>query len=54
MFTTPEEVFKAWMESESHKENILNPDYNCVAFGLQVLVVGKDTYYYWSQEFAKL
>ncbi len=53
MFKTPGEVFEAWMNSESHRENILNPDYECVAFGLAVLRVGKDTYYYWSQEFAK-
>lgn len=54
MFKTPEEVFQAWMDSESHRENILNPDYNCVAFGLSILVVGNDTYYYWAQEFANL
>ncbi len=52
MFDTPEEVFNAWMDSPSHRDNILNPDYECVAFGLCVLDVGKDTYYYWSQEFA--
>lgn len=53
MFETPEEVFEAWMNSESHRENILHPDFECVGFGLSVLKVGKDTYYYWSQEFAK-
>ena len=53
MFKTPEEVFKAWMDSETHRENILAKDYDCCAFGLSVLTVGKDTYYYWSQEFAK-
>lgn len=52
MFETPEEVFEAWMDSPSHRENILNPDYECVAFGLCTLKVGNDTYYYWSQEFA--
>lgn len=52
MFETPEEVFQAWMDSPSHRENILNPDYDCVAFGLCTLKVGNDTYYYWSQEFA--
>lgn len=52
MFEDPEEVFEAWMDSPSHRENILNPDYECVAFGLCTLKVGKDTYYYWSQEFA--
>ena len=53
MFETPEEVFKAWMDSPSHRENILSPDYECMAFGLSVLKVGNDTYYYWAQEFAK-
>ncbi len=53
MFKTPEEVFEAWMNSESHRENILHPDFECVGFGLSTLKVGKDTYYYWSQEFAK-
>lgn len=54
MFSTPEEVFKAWMDSDSHRENILSPDFECCAFGLSVLKVGNDTYYYWAQEFAKL
>ncbi len=53
MFETPEEVFEAWMNSESHRENILHPDFECVGFGLSVLEIGDDTYYYWSQEFAK-
>ncbi|MGN0588205.1 MAG: CAP domain-containing protein [Ruminiclostridium sp.] len=53
-FETPEEVFAAWMKSESHRDNILYPDYECCAFGLSVLKVGKDTYYYWTQEFGKL
>ncbi len=52
MFKNVEDVFNAWMDSPSHRENILNPDYECVGFGLSVLKVGKDTYYYWSQEFA--
>jgi uncharacterized protein YkwD len=54
MFKTPEEVFQAWMDSPSHRENILNPDFECAAFGLSILKVESDTYYYWSQEFAKL
>ncbi len=52
MFDTVEEVFDAWMDSESHRDNILSPDFECVGFGLAILEVGKDTYYYWSQEFA--
>lgn len=53
MFETAGEVFEAWMDSESHRENILSPDFECVGFGLAVLKVGPNTYYYWSQEFAK-
>lgn len=53
-FDTPEEVFKAWMQSQSHRENILYPDYECCAFGLSILKVGNDTYYYWTQEFGIL
>lgn len=52
MFETVEEVFQAWMDSPSHRENILSPDFECVGFGLAELKVGKDKYYYWSQEFA--
>ena len=54
MFDTPEEVFQAWMDSETHKENILNPNFECCAFGLSIVKVGSDTYYYWTQEFASL
>ncbi len=53
MFETPEEVFEAWMNSDSHRENILNPEFECAGFGLSTLKIGNDTYYYWSQEFAK-
>ena len=53
MFDTPEEVFEAWMNSQSHRENLLRPEYECVAFGLSVLKVGSNTYYYWTQEFAQ-
>lgn len=52
MFETPEEVFEAWMNSPTHKDNILHPDFECAAFGLSVLKVGNDTYYYWTQQFA--
>ena len=53
MFRTAEEVFKAWMESDSHRENILSSDFDCCAFGLCILKVDNDTYYYWTQEFAR-
>ena len=52
MFETVEEVFQAWMNSPSHRDNILSSDFECVGFGLAELKIGNDKYYYWSQEFA--
>lgn len=52
MFDTVEEVFQAWMDSPSHYENIMCERYTHVAFGLCILKVNGDTYYYWAQEFA--
>ncbi len=31
--TTPEEVMNSWMNSEGHRENILNPDFNKIGVG---------------------
>ncbi|MBE5946173.1 MAG: hypothetical protein E7259_04400 [Lachnospiraceae bacterium] len=31
--TSPSEVMEAWMESDGHRENILNPDYTSVGIG---------------------
>ncbi|MFJ5714471.1 CAP domain-containing protein [Neobacillus sp. NPDC093127] len=42
---TPEEVVKAWMNSEGHRKNILNPNYNYIGVGY----VSQGNY--WTQEF---
>lgn len=42
---TPEEVVKAWMNSQGHRENILNPNYNYIGVGY----VSQGNY--WTQEF---
>ncbi|OIK15780.1 sporulation protein [Bacillus sp. MUM 116] len=42
---TPEEVVKAWMNSEGHRKNILNPNYNYIGVGY--VADGS----YWTQEF---
>ncbi len=42
---TPEEVVNAWMNSEGHRANILNPNYNTIGVGY----VSQGNY--WTQEF---
>ncbi len=42
---TPEEVVKAWMNSEGHRKNILSPNYNYIGVGY----VSQGNY--WTQEF---
>lgn len=42
---TPEEVVKAWMNSEGHRKNILSPNYNFIGVGY--VAQGN----YWTQEF---
>jgi uncharacterized YkwD family protein len=42
---TPEEVVKAWMNSEGHRKNILSPNYNYIGVGY--VEQGN----YWTQEF---
>lgn len=32
--TTPESAVKSWIDSESHRKNLLNPDYNYIGVGL--------------------
>lgn len=51
-YLTPEEVFLAWMESESHRENILNPDYTQVGVGY-VFLPGSDYGSYWTAVYAR-
>ncbi|WP_226658396.1 SafA/ExsA family spore coat assembly protein [Pseudalkalibacillus hwajinpoensis] len=45
---TPEEVVKAWMNSEGHRKNILNPGYTQIGVGY---VTGGSYGYYWTQMF---
>ena len=40
-------VVDAWMNSPTHRENILRPEYRTIAISLYV----KDGIYYWAQEF---
>ncbi len=47
-FKTPKEVMNAWMNSEGHKKNILNPSYTTIGIGYDK---GSNSYHYWSQLF---
>ena len=47
---TPEDVVYAWMNSQSHKNNILNPDAVYMGVGLYI-VPGTEYIYYWAQNF---
>lgn len=47
-YTTAKEVFDAWMNSESHKENILWEEFTQIGIALYIT---KDGSYYWVQEF---
>ncbi len=48
---TPEEVVKAWMNSEGHRANILSPHFADI--GLSYVYQPGTTYlYYWTQDFA--
>ncbi len=49
---TPEEVVAAWMQSEGHRENILNPEFNRIGVGYAFI---EDSRYgfYWEQIFTK-
>lgn len=47
-YSTAQEVFDAWMNSESHKENILWEDFTQIGIALYIT---KDGSYYWVQEF---
>ena len=44
---SPEEVVKAWMNSEGHRKNILSPNYKRIGIGYKVI----DGTVYWVQEF---
>ncbi|MFC4617708.1 CAP domain-containing protein [Camelliibacillus cellulosilyticus] len=45
---TPQDVVNAWMNSEGHRENILNPNYTTIGVGY---VSGGSYGSYWTQEF---
>lgn len=45
--TTPEHVMKSWMNSDGHRNNILNSDYNYIG----VSVVYENGRYHWTQLF---
>lgn len=47
-YTTAQDVFDAWMNSESHKENILWEEFTQIGIALYIT---KDGSYYWVQEF---
>lgn len=47
-YSTAQEVFDAWMNSESHKENILWENFTQIGIALYIT---KDGSYYWVQEF---
>lgn len=52
--TTPEEVVQAWMNSQGHRENILNPQYQEIGIGYYYLAndMGEVNYnHYWTQNF---
>lgn len=44
---TPDAVMEAWMKSEGHRKNILNPSYTTLGVG----IYEKDNIIYWSQLF---
>ncbi|WP_255882191.1 MULTISPECIES: leucine-rich repeat protein [unclassified Ruminococcus] len=45
--STPQEVMNSWMNSQGHRENILNPEFN----GIGVACFKKDGILYWTQMF---
>lgn len=49
-YETPQQVVRAWMNSEGHRENILDPNYTHMAIGYKE--TGSGYYYYWAQWFA--
>lgn len=48
-YATPEEAVAAWMDSDGHRTNMLNSDYNITGVGC---TVNKEGLYYWSELFA--
>lgn len=53
-YTSPEEVVNGWMNSDGHRANILNPDYNSIGIGYFYLEndTGSENWnHYWTQKF---
>ena len=49
-YSTPEMVVKAWMDSEGHRENIMNPNFTKIGIGH--LYINNSQYgHYWTQMF---
>lgn len=48
-FRTPEQVVNAWMKSDGHRNNILNPDYQEMTVG--ITITEENNYYQWVQIF---
>lgn len=47
--TTPEEAVASWMESDGHRENLLNPNFKFMGIGVAVGANGRPK---WAQNFA--
>ena len=47
-YTSASDVFAAWMQSTSHKDNILDPDFDSVSIRIYV---SDDGTWYWASEF---
>ncbi|HHX63482.1 MAG TPA: CAP domain-containing protein [Chloroflexi bacterium] len=49
-YTTPESVVEGWMQSEGHRQNILNPDFKHIGVG-HAHNASSDYKHYWTQVF---
>ena len=52
-YTTPEAVVNGWMNSQGHRNNILNPSYISIGIGCVYVSAGKYKIF-WAQEFGLL
>jgi Cysteine-rich secretory protein family len=51
-YATPEAVVDGWMNSDGHRDNILDPDYCDIGVGYAA-VDGSQYYHYWTQDFGR-
>jgi hypothetical protein len=51
-YATPAAVVEAWMNSDGHRANILDPDYCDIGVGYAA-VDGSQHYHYWTQDFGR-